>query len=175
VELLDDLMDFSSFWTVWFWITHVIAWSMASHFTLGVPFDMVQEADRESGEDGPWVQATEAMIQAQVFRFASYSSRFGTLMAGVSAFLLTVCFSLGILSDVEMARAALTFFIPLTLMYCLGVRFARKVEAQGLTGADLRKRYRLLRLLNQLVGLLAIFMAVALAIYQAVLDVYVWG
>lgn len=175
MEILDDLMNFSSFWTLWFWIAHVIAWSMASHFTLGVPFDIVQEADREAGEDGPWVHAAEAMIHAQAFRFASYGRRFGPLMTGVSAFIISVCITLSILADLELARALLTFFVPLTLVYIVTMRFARRVEADGLTGAALRKKLRMQRLVNQLIGLLAIAMAVMFAIYQAVRDIEIWG
>ena len=51
--VLQELMNFQSFWSLWFWLTHAVAWSLASHFTMGVPYDLVVETNREEAEDGP--------------------------------------------------------------------------------------------------------------------------
>ena len=88
MSIVREYMSPDSFWTLWFWIAHVVTWSMASHFAMGVPYDMVVEANREKDEDGPWSRATEALILAQSFRFASMARRFGTALAAVVAFLI---------------------------------------------------------------------------------------
>lgn len=168
-------MHRDSFWTIWFWITHVVAWSLASHFTLGVPYDMVLEAQREKSEDGPWMQAAEAMILAQAFRFTSYTDRFGPILMGVSAFVLSVLTTLGTLGDLEFARAMLTLVFPITLIYIVSIRGAFHIRDNGIRGADLLVRIKWMRIYNQLIGLIGVAMAVTLAIYQAVRDVAIWG
>ncbi len=160
-------MNFDSFWTLWFWITHVVAWSMASHFTMGVPYDMVIEANREKVEDGPYARATEALIQAQVFRFATLGRKYGVLLTGFSAFLLTTLITLGTLGDLEFARALLTLLAPLTFIYVLTVRAAIKVQRTGARDTDLRAVIKRQRIINQLIGLLGVSLAVVAAMYEA--------
>ncbi|MEM8657896.1 MAG: hypothetical protein AAGF22_07350 [Pseudomonadota bacterium] len=168
MDIVRELMNFNSFWTIWFWLAHVVAWSMASHFTLGVPFDMVVEANREKEEGGPYARATDAMIQAQIFRFTTLFRRYGMLLSGSTAFLIAVLLTLGTLGDSEFARAMLSIMIPLTLIYIFTIRFAIRMEREGLSGATLRKALGKQRLINQLFGLLGISMAVLLAMYQAI-------
>lgn len=160
-------MNLDSFWTLWFWITHVIAWSMASHFTMGVPYDMVIEANREKVEDGPYARATEALIQAQVFRFAALGRKYGVLLTGFSAFLLATLITLGTLGDLEFARALLTFLVPLTLVYVTTVQAAIKAQSAGTRDADLRAVIKRQRIINQLIGLLGVSLAVVAAMYEA--------
>jgi len=173
VFVLQELMNFDSFWSFWFWILHVVTWSMASHFTMGVPYDLVIQANREEAEDGPYQHAAEAMINAQIFRFTAMWRRHALLLTGFSAFLISMLATLGTLGRLEFARALLTILGPLTLLYVLTIRKALKMERWALTGAPLRRAIWRQRFVNQLVGLLAIIMAVILAIYQAVLSIEV--
>ncbi len=167
METLSEFMIFESFWSVWFWAVHVMAWSLAAHFAMGVPWDMVLEANREAREDGPWAQATEAMILAQVFRFTTLFRRLGVLVTGSAAFLASVLVTLGTLGQAEMARALASLILPLVLIYTLTVRTAFAIERDAPRGAALRRRIRNQRLANQAVGLLAIACAVALAVWEA--------
>jgi len=170
MDIVREFMSPDSFWTLWFWIAHVVAWSMASHFAMGVPFDMIVEANREKSEDGPWVRATEALILAQAFRFTSMARRFGVAAAAAIAFLLSMLLTLGIHTDIEFARAVATILAPLSLIYVLTIRTAFRIESSGARGAALRRMVRGLRLQNQLVGLLAITCAVAVAIWEVMRD-----
>lgn len=166
MSIVREYMSPDSFWTLWFWVAHVVTWSMASHFAMGVPYDMVVEANREKSEDGPWARATEAIILAQSFRFTSMARRFGTALAASVAFLITVLLTLGIRSDVEFARAVATILVPLTLIYILTVRMAFRIENHDLKGPALRIMIRNLRLQNQLIGVLAICAAVGVAVWE---------
>ena len=166
MSIVREYMSPDSFWTLWFWIAHVVTWSMASHFAMGVPYDMIVEANREKAEDGPWARATEAIILAQSFRFASMARRFGTALAAVAAFLITMLLTLSIRSDFEFARAVATILVPLSLVYVLTVRMAIRIENRALRGQALRLMIRNLRLQNQLIGLMAICAAVAVAIWE---------
>lgn len=168
-------MNFDSFWTLWFWITHAVAWSLASHFAMGVPHDTIVEANRENTEDGPWAQAAEAMILAQVFRFTTMARRYGALLTGFSAFLLSALLTLGILADLEFARALCTLLIPLTLIYALTIRTAERIDARAPRGRALRDVVRRQRLVNQLVGLLGLASAIMIAVWQFTRSIASWG
>ena len=48
-ENVFELIDLRSFSNLWFWIALAVVWSTASHWILGVPFDMVQRAKRHGG------------------------------------------------------------------------------------------------------------------------------
>ena len=168
VNSLRELMHLVSFWTIWFWVTHAVAWSLASHFTLGVPYDMVVQANREKDDEGPWSRHCEALILAQVYRFMTYYRRAGVLLAGVSAFILAALLTIAIQVDLELAWAAFSIMGPLTLIYIFSIRAAARMEAQELRGQPLRDALRRQRFWNQIIGLLGIVMAVALAIWQTV-------
>lgn len=167
-------MNLDSVWTLWFWITHVIAWSMASHFALGVPYDMVLEAQRKRDGHEDWEQASEAMILAQVFRFVSYSRRFGPSVVGVSMFIVSALLTLATMADMEFARALLTLFGPLILIYIFTIRTALRIDAAQDRGEALFRRLKIQRLINQFIGLIAIASAVMLAIFEAVDDLTVF-
>ena len=159
-------MNFSSFWTIWFWIAHVVAWSMASHFTMGVPFDMIVQANREKDEGGPWAQATDMLARAQVFRITFFSDRYGTYLTALAAFILSTLVTLGFVFESELARAILSIMGPLTLIYALSIRQAEKARARDLSGVALRRLVTRQRFINQAIGVLAVFCAVALAVWE---------
>ena len=52
-QTLLDVIDFRSFSNLWFWIVLAVAWSTASHWVLGIPFDMVMRARRHGGRRSP--------------------------------------------------------------------------------------------------------------------------
>lgn len=168
-------MIFDSFWTLWFWIAHVIAWSLVSHFTLGVPYDLVQEAYREKDPHGPYAEATEAIILAQIFRFTAVYRRYGVVLVGFSAFLLTMLATLGLLAGSEFALAVLSILGPLTLVYALTVRAAFRMEARALRGAALRHALSVQRRINQAVGVFAVVLTAAAAIWLALLRIQLMG
>ena len=45
-----DVIDPRSFSSLWYWIVLAVAWSSASHWVLGVPFDVVTRARRHGGQ-----------------------------------------------------------------------------------------------------------------------------
>ena len=45
-----EMIDMRSFSNLWFWISLAVMWSTASHWVLGVPFDMVLRAKRVGGQ-----------------------------------------------------------------------------------------------------------------------------
>ena len=49
-QTLFEMIDMRSFSNLWFWIALAVMWSTASHWVLGVPFDMVLRARRHGEE-----------------------------------------------------------------------------------------------------------------------------
>ena len=49
-RLIFDLIDLRSFSNLWYWIALAVAWSSASHWVLGIPYDMVLRARRMGGQ-----------------------------------------------------------------------------------------------------------------------------
>lgn len=168
MDILYEQLNLDSFWTLWFWIAHVITWSLAAHFTMGVPFDMILEANREKVEDGPWTRSTEAIISAQIFRYSEIFTKYGIVLTAASMFLLSIVVTLGTYGNLEIARAIATLLVPLTLIYAITIRLALRLRAAPLSGQALRDRIRRQRLYNQLFGLLGVSMAVAVAVWEGV-------
>ena len=48
--MIFEVIDMRSFSNLWFWIALAVVWSSASHWVLGVPFDMVHRARRHGGQ-----------------------------------------------------------------------------------------------------------------------------
>ena len=48
-QMLFDLIDMRSFSNLWYWIALGVIWSSASHWVLGVPYDMINRARRDEG------------------------------------------------------------------------------------------------------------------------------
>lgn len=49
---ISEVIDFRSFSNLWFWIALAVMWSTASHWVMGVPWDLVQRARRQGGRAG---------------------------------------------------------------------------------------------------------------------------
>ena len=48
-QVLFELIDMRSFSNLWYWIMLAVMWSSASHWVLGVPFDLISRARRQGG------------------------------------------------------------------------------------------------------------------------------
>ena len=49
-QTIFELIDMRSFSNLWFWIALAVVWSSASHWVLGVPWDMALRAKRKGGQ-----------------------------------------------------------------------------------------------------------------------------
>lgn len=165
MDEIREIMNLESLWTLWFWIMHVIAWSMTSHFVLGVPFDVIVQANREKDEAGPWTFHADAMIRASVFRVVSYFRKMGTVIVGVWSFLIGSLLTFAILFQNEFCMAALTFMLPLTAIYAVSIRWALWIDGTELGPTELRQAVRRLRFWVQLFGVIAVILAGAIAVY----------
>lgn len=146
-------IDLRSFSNLWFWIAVVVAWSSATHFLIGVPFDMVVRARRHGGQA---MAALEAMVLIQARRRNQIMRGSGVWLVGFWAMVLSVMAVLGFGYGAELAQALTLLLGPLSLAAVLGLRLAARLERAPLAGAALTRKLTLHRLAVQAIGLGAI-------------------
>lgn len=152
--MLFDLIDMRSFSNLWYWIALCVIWSSASHWVLGVPYDMVYRARREQGQA---LDDLETMVRINVSRMLHASRSHGAVLIGIVCFMVTVLGLLAFLYDVEFAQAVLFLFVPLCVLGYLSLRTSVRIEAGEGQGDALFRRLFRHRLSVQVLGMLSIF------------------
>ncbi|WP_299961939.1 component of SufBCD complex [uncultured Roseobacter sp.] len=158
-----DLIDLRSFSNLWFWIVLAVMWSSASHWVLGVPYDMVQRARRHGG------QAEEDltdMVRVNVSRLLYIAQVSGLWLLGFGCFLLTGLFVLGLFYRVEFAQALFLLGLPMALVSLLSLSTARLIYDEEPMGEALCARLARHRLYVQMIGIVSIFVTSLWGMYQ---------
>ncbi len=153
-QMLFDLIDMRSFSNLWYWIALGVIWSSASHWVLGVPYDMVYRARKERGEA---LADLETLVRINVSRMLHASRNYGLWLIGVLCFMVTVLGLLAFLYDIEFAQAVLFLFVPLCILGYLSLRSSVKIEAGEGQGDALFRRLFRHRLSVQVLGMFSIF------------------
>lgn len=158
-----ELIDTRSFSNMWYWIALAVVWSSASHYAIGVPFDMVTRAGRKGGQ----AQADlEDMVRVNCGRILYIGSISGLWIVGILAFFLTGLALLGWVYDIEVAQAVFLIAFPLSLVGALSLSTAQLISDHGLRGDDLLKRLHRHRFWVQMIGVNAIFITAMWGMYQ---------
>lgn len=152
-EFVYELIDLRSFSNLWFWIALAVMWSMASHWVLGVPFDMITRARRHGGQAQ---QDMELLVRIKVTRMLMIQQVAGVWISWFMAFLLTMLLLLGFWYDIEFAQAVFCLMFPMTIVGLLGLHTARVIAERGLTGEALDRRLILHRFMVQAIGMVSI-------------------
>ena len=152
-----------SFSNLWFWIAVAVLWSSASHWVLGVPYDMIARARRHGGTAAADLD-TLVHINARRILFIGRVS--GLWLTGIAAFMITALVVLGFFYRLEFAQAVLLLFVPMTLVGLLSLRTARAIEAAADTGPDLWRRLVRHRMAVQGLGMVSIFVTAMWGMWQ---------
>ena len=152
LELALEAIDFRSFSNLWFWIALAVLWSTASHWVVGVPFDMVRRAARGNEQS---LEDMHVLANIHARRILFITEETGLITTAFSFFLVTMLALLGFLYRVEFAQAILLLFLPLMLVAWVTLRAARKVD--GLDASDLGNLLFRTRRLIQFLGIVSIF------------------
>jgi len=153
-QTIFEVIDMRSFSNLWFWIALAVVWSSASHWVLGVPFDMITRARRHDGQ----AQADlETMVRINVGRILYIGRVSGLILLGFVCFVLSALCILGFWYDVEFAQAVFLIGLPMSLVGALSLWTAKVIEAEEPTGDDLHRRLIRHRQLVQVIGMLSIF------------------
>lgn len=143
-----------SFSNLWFWIALAVMWSSASHWVLGVPWDMILRA-RKRGEQA--MDDMQTMVELNVRRILYIAQESGLLMAAFWFFLLTSVVLLGFVYDREFAQAVFLLGLPMSLVWLLSVFTATRIRDRELTGVGLVNCLIRHRTYVQMIGVVSIF------------------
>ena len=161
-DALFELIDMRSFSNLWFWIALAVMWSSASHWVLGVPYDLVLRARRNGGDA---VADMEDLVRINVSRLLYIGRMSGLWLAGITCFLLTGLGLLGFVYWVEFAQALFLLMAPMTLVGLLSLNTARLIHDTAASGDALYKRLFRHRIFIQLIGMVSIFVTAMWGMY----------
>lgn len=158
-----ELIDMRSFSNLWFWIVLAVLWSTASHWVLGVPWDMVLRAGRSEGQP---VADLETLVRINSDRILYIARESGVLMTGFASFVLTFLLLLGFVYEREFAQAVFLLGTPMGVVWLLSVSTARRVRRLQMSGAVLIRQLTRLRFYIRLIGMIAIFVTATWGMWQ---------
>lgn len=162
-QVLVELIDLRSFSNLWYWIMLAVMWSSASHWLLGVPFDLITRARRQGGA---LQNDLELVVRVQAGRLTHIADTAGTLLVAGVFFLLTTLTILAVVYGIEFAQAVLLLMVPMAILGLMSLRTARRIEAEDLKGEALYKRLSRHRIMTQLLGMISIFVTSMFGMYQ---------
>ncbi|MFV2002570.1 MAG: component of SufBCD complex [Paracoccaceae bacterium] len=158
-----EVIDMRSFSNLWYWIGLAVIWSTASHWVLGVPYDMVQRA-RRKGEQA--AVDLEDMVRISCNRLLYIGQVSGLWMLAIGCALITGLVLLGFWYGVEFAQALFFFVFPLSIIGLLSMSTARLITDEGSSGELLYKRLGRHRLYTQIIGMTSVFVTAMWGMYQ---------
>ncbi len=161
--LVSELIDLRSFSNLWYWIALAVTWSQASHWVVGVPFDMVLRARRLGGDT---VRDLDDMTRVCVNRILYIHQTAGFALVAAVAAILTSLGILGFSYDVEFCQAVFLIAFPMALVGLLTLRTAARIAAANESGEILMKRLKWHRHAVQGLGVVSIFVTAMWGMFQ---------
>ena len=158
-----ELIDMRSFSNLWFWIALAVMWSTASHWVLGVPYDLVLRARRHGGQTEADL---EDLVRINVNRMLYIARVSGLWILGLGCFLLSALVLLGFVYHIEFAQALFLLGFPMSIVTLISLSTARLIHQERSSGELLRKRLTRNRLYIQLTGVVSIFFTALWGMYQ---------
>jgi hypothetical protein len=162
-KTLFEVIDMRSFSNLWFWIVLAVIWSSASHYVLGIPYDMLIRARRSGGQA---LVDLEDMVRISVNRILHITRVSGLWLLGFVSFVLTGLLILAFWYWVEFAQAVVLIALPMSIVGALSLSTARAIEAQAPEGEALFRILIRHRLITQVIGMVSIFVTAMFGMYQ---------
>ncbi|KIC11310.1 component of SufBCD complex [Leisingera sp. ANG-M1] len=163
LQIIYEMIELRSFSNLWYWISLAVLWSTASHWILGVPYDMVHRAQRKGGQAE---RDLEDVARVNVNRLLYISEVSGPWLVALSCFALSALATLGFVFLLEIAQAVFLLAFPMAVVGVISFLTARRIHAEQATGKALRKRLAFCRLYVQFVGVISIVVTAFWGMYQ---------
>jgi len=163
LESVFELIDMRSFSNLWYWIALAVVWSSASHYVLGVPFDMIMRARRLGGQAAVDL---DDLVRINVGRLLYIGEITGMWVLGFACFVLTGLALLGFVYDTEFAQALFLILFPLFILGLMSVNRARSIVRNVDTPEKLHKTLNSHRFWTQVLGVISIFITAIWGMYQ---------
>jgi hypothetical protein len=149
----------AGFQSIWYWVLHVVVWTLACYRTLGVPHDMLLRARRV-----PEIAArVDVLAQLTAERIAGIHDSAGVAIAAGAGFVLAALAALGFLTGLEVAQAAFVLLLPLAAIGYSKMRLALYLRRSRVVGPRLVLLLVRRRFWHQLIAVLAMLGALAVA------------
>ncbi len=157
----------ASFLSAWYWVLHLVVWTLACYRTLGVPHDMLLRARRLPEVAG----RVDLLAELAAERIGGVHDRLGVPLAAGTGFVLAALFWLGFATGIEGAQAAFLLLMPLAAIGYSKLRLALAVRARGLNGSRLVQALSRRRVWHQVIAMVAMLAATiaSIALHMPVL------
>jgi hypothetical protein len=162
-QTIFELIDMRSFSNLWYWIALAVLWSTASHYVLGVPFDLAQRAAKDGGQK---MHDVEVLVRINVDRILNIAEVSGLLLVGFVTAALTILFALGAFYGIEFAQAIFLMALPMSFIGLMSINTAMKIRAEQPIGDALFSVLRRHRLFTQFIGMISIFITAMWGMFQ---------
>jgi hypothetical protein len=149
-----ELIDMRSFSNLWYWIALAVTWSSASHWILGVPYDLILRARRQGGQAEIDLQD---IVRVNVNRLLYIGRVAGLVLLMLVSFLLSSLAILGFYYKIEFCQAVFLLAFPMSFVGLMSLSTASLIEQSDLRGEALRARLMRHRFWVQAIGMMAIF------------------
>jgi hypothetical protein len=153
-RLIFEAIDMRSFSNLWYWIALAVVWSTASHWVLGVPYDMIQRARRRGGQAETDL---EDILRVNVNRLLYIGRASGLWLLGFGMAVHTSLVLLGFWYRVEFAQALFLIAFPMSFVGLLSMATASWLEDHWPRGDALYRKLFRHRLYTQIIGMISIF------------------
>ncbi len=158
-----EVIDMRSFSNLWYWIALTVLWSTASHFVLGVPFDLALKAKRQGGTR---MADLEDLVRINCGRLLSIAEVSGLMLTALAAAAITILGFTGFVYDMEFSQALFLMAFPMIFVGLLNIRLARRISIEEPKGEQLVALLRRQRFYVQLIGMMSIFSTAMWGMYQ---------
>ncbi len=166
-----EMIDMRSFTNLWYWIALAVTWSTASHWVIGVPFDMIRRAAREGGR----AEADLAdLVRINLDRIFHLMQQSGPWLTGFGTLILTLLAVTGFVYDVEFAQAVFLIAFPMTMIGALNLRTGARIRREDARGARLQRLLARHRAMTQGIGIVSIFVTTVYGLGKTVLITGSW-
>lgn len=162
-QTLTEMIDLRSFSNLWYWIALAVMWSTASHWILGVPFDMVHRARKNGGQSA---EDLEDLVRINVNRMLYVVQMAGLWILAIACFLLSSLATLGFGLNVEFAQAVFLLLFPMAAVGLVNLATARSIRMNEPQGDALYRRLATCRFAIQIIGMISIFVTAMWGMYQ---------
>lgn len=158
-----ELIDMRSFSNLWFWIVLAVLWSSISHWTLGVPYDLVVRARRVGGQSE---RDLLDIVRINVNRLLYVIEMSGLVILALGCFLFTGLATLGFFYEVEFAQAVFLLLFPLCFVGAINIATAHKLRRHEATLDFVLRTLTRCRIYTQIIGMISILVTSLWGMYQ---------
>ena len=162
IDIITGLIDFRTFSNIWYWLAVMVTWAVATHWVIGVPFDMVVRARRQGGQAA---QDLDILVAINLRRLLTLSGTPAVILVGIGAFVVTAAAMLGFVYGLELAQGLFCLAFPLVFVAVLTWRSCQRLTLDQQTGPALIRALVRLRFWIQLIAITALFCTALLGIY----------